>query len=104
METLSIIQSGPNFAQSSHLALTESINEKDVILFLCEFTLSDKGKRRFKPELQQCLKLTGTSGCLHMSRVRPDLFWVSDNRSNLILFNKEGDIQQHVKNEILPHI
>lgn len=35
--TLSNIQSGPNFAQSSNLSLTESINVEDVIRFLCAF-------------------------------------------------------------------
>lgn len=112
--SLSNIQSGPKLAQSSHLSLTESINEENVIRFICAFTLSDRGKRRLgnesllelmpRPELQQRLKLTDTSGCSHMSRVRPDQFWVSDNRNNLILLNKNGDIQKHFQNEIYTHV
>lgn len=108
--TLSNIQSGPNFAQSSNLSLTESINVEDVIRFLCAFTISDRGTRRLgnesllelmpTPELQQRLKLTNTFGCSHISRVGPDQFWVSDNRTNLILFNKKGNIQTHLENEI----
>lgn len=112
--SLSNIQSGPKLAQSSHLSLTESLNEENVIRFICAFTLSDRGERRLgnesllelmpKPELQQLLKLNDTSGCLHMSRVRPDQFWVSDNRNNLILLNKNGDIQKHFQNEIYTHV
>lgn len=37
---LSKIQSGPNLAQSSHFSLIESINEKDVIRFICTYRLS----------------------------------------------------------------
>lgn len=55
-------------------------------------------------ELQQNVKLSNTSGCLHISRVRPDQFWVSDNRSNLILFNENEDIQKHLQNEIYTHV
>lgn len=112
--TWSNIQSGPNLAQSIHLSLTESINVEDVIRFLCAFTLSDGEKRRLKnesllelvpnPELQQSVKLSNTSGCLHISRVRQDQFWVSDNRSNLILFNENGDIKKHFQNEIYTHV
>lgn len=83
---------------------------EDVIRFLCAFTISDRGTRRLgnesllelmpTPELQQRLKLTNTFGCSHISRVGPDQFWVSDNRTNLILFNKKGNIQTHLENEI----
>lgn len=102
---LSKIQSGPNLAQSSHFSLIESINEKDVIRFICTYRLSGRENCRLgnesllelmpNPELQQRLKLTDTFGCLHISRVRPDQFWVSDNRTDLILFNANGDIQDH---------
>lgn len=47
------------------------------------------------PKLQQCLTLTEIFGCSHISRVRPDQFWVSDNRTDLILFNANGEIQYH---------
>lgn len=32
--------------------------------------------------------------------MRPDKFWVSDNRTNLVLFNEKGQNKQHLKNEI----
>lgn len=112
--TLSNIQSGPNLAQTIHLSLSESINVEDVIRFLCAFTLYDGEKRSLRnesllelmpnPELQQNVKLSNTSGCLHISRVKPDQFWVSDNRNNLILFNKNGDIQKRFLNDIYTHV
>lgn len=114
--TLSNIEPGPNLAQSSIPPLTESINDEDVIRLLCTLTISDSGKRRLGngsvlklmsyPELQQRLMLTDTSGCLHISRDTQDQdqFWVSDNRNNLILFNKNGDIQKHLQNEIYTHV
>lgn len=102
---LSQIQSGPNLAQSSHFSLIESINEKDVIRFICTYRLSGRKNRRLgnesllelmpNPELQQFLMLTEIFGCSHISRVRPDQFWVSDNRTDLILFNANGEIQYH---------
>lgn len=100
---LSKIQSGQNLAQYSHFSLIEFIIEKDVIRFLCTYRLSGRKNRRLgnesllelmpNPELQQCLTLTEIFGCSHISRVRPDQFWVSDNRTDLILFNANGDIQ-----------
>lgn len=102
---LSKIQSGQNLAQYSHFSLIESIIEKDVIRFICTYRLSGRDNRRLgnesllelmpNPELQQCLTLTEIFGCSHISRVRPDQFWVSDNRTDLILFNANGDIQYH---------
>lgn len=44
--------------------------------------------------------MRGMSGCLHISHVRPDKFWVSDNRTNLVLFNEKGQNKRHLKNEI----
>lgn len=100
ISSLSNIEPGPNLAQSSIPPLTESINDEDVIRLLCTLTISDSGKRRLGngsvlklmpyPELQQRPMLTDTSGCLHISRDTQDQdqFWVSDNRNNLILFNK----------------
>lgn len=89
--------------------MIESINEKDVIRFICTYRLSGRENCRLgnesllelmpNPELQQRLKLTETFGCLHISRVRPDQFWVSDNRTDLILFNANGDIQ-YLENKI----
>lgn len=88
---LSQIQSGPNLAQSSHCSLIESINEKDVIRFICTYRLSGRKNRRLgnesllelmpNPELQQFLTLTEIFGCSNISRVRPDQFWVSDNKT-----------------------
>lgn len=102
-KNLSNIQFGLNFAQSSHLFLIESINVEDVKRFTCAFTLYDRGKRCVghesllelmpKPQLQQRLELTNASGCSHVSHVRPDRFWVSDNRTYLILFNANGTTQ-----------
>lgn len=61
---------------------------------------NDSYLKMSEPELHQTLKLRGMSGCLHISHVRPDKFWVSDNRTNLVLFNEKGQNKRHLKNEI----
>lgn len=101
-------KTSPSKIHGRFISLTGSINLKDVIQLL-RTNISTEGKRgleytsplRFisEPELHQ-IKLAETSGCLHISFVRSDRFWVSDNRTNLILFNANGDIERHLKNEI----
>lgn len=53
-----------------------------------------------EPELHQILKLRDISGCLHISHVRQDRFWVSDNRNNLILFNEKCHTKRYLQNEM----
>lgn len=90
------------------ISWTESINLKDAIQ-LFRTNISTEKKRgleytsplrlKLEPELRR-IKLAETSGCFHISFVKSDRFWVSDNRTNLILFNANGDIERLLKNEI----
>lgn len=49
------------------------------------------------PKLLQSFTLGGTDGCYHISWVTSDRFWVSDNKSNLILTNTRGDTLLNLK-------
>lgn len=48
-------------------------------------------------ELHQSVKVTGITGCRHISCVTSDRVWVSDAENNLVLINTAGDILHHVR-------
>lgn len=94
-----------NNAQFSHLSWDELIN-KEIVIQLFSLDISTRREKRglgeliSEPTLHSIITLTDIFGCLHISHVRPDMFWVSDNRSNLVLFNAKGDIELLLKNEM----
>lgn len=110
---LSKIDARLNLAQHSHLSFNESIDTKSVIQFLCSDIFTEWGKLRLgnefylklsEPELHQTLTLTDTFGCLHVTHVRPDMFWVSDHRNHLILFDANGNPQSDSNIEVYDDI
>ncbi|XP_052693008.1 uncharacterized protein LOC128171279 [Crassostrea angulata] len=98
-----------SLAQFKRLSLKESFNKKDVIQHFSLDIFTKRETRRLcnesylkmsEPELHQTLTLRDMSGCLHVSHVRQDRFWVSDNRTNFILFNEKvklNDILKSIK-------
>lgn len=42
-------------------------------------------------EFKKSLTVAGVNSCYHITRVTPDLFWVSDEKNNLILANTSGN-------------
>lgn len=106
---LSKVDGKITLAQFSRLSFKEAFNRKNVIQLFSLDIFTKRDMRRLcndsylkmsEPELHQTLKLRGMSGCLHISHVRPDKFWVSDNRTNLVLFNEKGQNTRHLKNEM----
>lgn len=102
---LSTVDGSISLTQFSRLSLKESFNKKDVIqLFSLDIFTKKETRRlcnesyfkRSEPELHQILKLRDMSGCLHISHVRQDKFWVSDNRNNLILFNEKCHTKRYL--------
>lgn len=87
--------------------MNESLNKKDVMKTLSEIQITQKEKRSATfermlkrmhfPELHHSLTVKNTNCCLHVSCVTPDRVWVSDEKDNLILANKKGDILHLVK-------
>lgn len=54
-------------------------------------------KIMFPPKLHNSFKVTDVHGCYHISCVKPNYAWVSDE-SNCILINVKGDTLHRVKN------
>lgn len=42
-------------------------------------------------EFKKSLTVAGVNSCYHITRVTPDLFWVSDEKNNFILANTSGN-------------
>lgn len=87
-------------------SMTESLNKGNVIKNLTGVQITEKGNKHVevqrllkimpRPELHQHLEVAGVDSCNHITYVKTDRLWVSDN-NNLFLTNKIGDIIYHRK-------
>lgn len=87
--------------------ISETLDYDDFMESLSKIQITEKGQRRIEnerllklmstAELHQSVKVTGITGCRHISCVTSDRVWVSDAENNLVLINTAGDILHHVR-------
>lgn len=60
--------------------------------------------KEFKPpKLHHTFSVDGADRCIHISFVKPENAWISDDKDNIILTNSKGDNLHHVKRKSRNH-
>ncbi|XP_052694642.1 uncharacterized protein LOC128172945 [Crassostrea angulata] len=85
---------------TSQLAMTESLNNKDVMKLLSAIQITERGNRHVEnecllkltseAEFHQSLTLTGVDRCFHIFCATPHLVWVNDFRNSFRVWISDG--------------
>lgn len=92
----------------SKMFITSSFNQEEVLMFFDRFIVMERGNRcsdyeRMQllgsiPEFHKYRKVPSVNSCYHISNVRIDQLWVSDNENNIIFTDNTGETLHHVNN------
>ncbi|XP_078327696.1 uncharacterized protein LOC144623217 [Crassostrea virginica] len=107
------MQDTPHLSHSFLFTLIQEINIDELVKLLSDIDITESGKQRraenklqltlmLSPVFQKSLSVPGVILCYHISCLKPDLVWVSDDR-NIVLANKAtGDTLYHLGNVKVP--
>lgn len=92
----------------SKMSITSLLNEEEVLMYFNRFKVKERENRcsdneRVQqlgsiPEFHKYRKVAGVHSCHHISYVRIDQLWVSDNENNIIFTDKTDEMLYRVNN------